>query len=118
MIRFLTQFELLTLGFEGGFDGYEVTLKASLRMDGVVKNYAIDINFQTVMQDMIKFVKKANPKHLHTSGECGDGRSEIREGQGRKAKVCRHCSRGGNGNQLGRSHRGGGGTAAAAATNR
>jgi hypothetical protein len=58
MINFLTNFELLTLGFEGGFDDYKVTLKASLRMDGVVKNYAIDINMKTVLQDMIKFVGK------------------------------------------------------------
>merc|ERR1711865_932420 len=31
---------------------------ASLRMEGVVKNYAMAINFETVLKDMKKFVKK------------------------------------------------------------
>jgi len=57
MIKFLTKFQIRSLGFEGGFDSAEVTLKASVRMDGVVKDYAIVINLNW-LKDVVKFAKK------------------------------------------------------------
>jgi len=59
VINLLTKFELVSLGFEGGFESFNVVLKASIRVDGGdVQNYAFNINFKKLFKQIFNFIKQ------------------------------------------------------------